>query len=274
MISSISNGISSLFYQLDTTSKGYLSKTDMESAFAQVSGSSDTESADSLFSTLDADSNGQLTQSEFSAGVEKLLSALDSQFYQMRAGEQGNRPPPPPSNDEGFTQDELSEIAATTSDSNLASLMSALADNFDAADTNGDGKITHDEAMSYAGGAEEEGGQMQAMNGMPPPPQGADEGFSQDELSEIAATTSDSKLASLMSTLEENFDAADTNGDGKITRDEAMSYQQAQGGGDATSVSTNIAGTDAVSTLLKMIQMMQAYSTNDSEQNRYSLAVA
>lgn len=200
MISSISNGISSLFYQLDTTSKGYLSKTDMESAFAQVSGSSDTESADSLFSTLDADSNGQLTQSEFSAGVEKLLSALDSQFYQMRAGEQGNRPPPPPP--------------------------------------------------------------------------GNDEGFTRDELSEIAATTSDSKLASLMSTLEENFDAADTNGDGKITRDEAMSYQQAQGGGDATSVSTNTASTDAVSTLLKMIQMMQAYSTNDSEQNRYSLAVA
>lgn len=273
MTSSISSGIASLFYKLDTTSKGYLSKTDMESAFAQVSGSSDNESADSLFATLDADSNGQLTQSEFSAGVEKLMAALNSQFYQMRSNQQGHMPPPPQGKDEGFTKDQLSEIASTTSDSNLASLMSSLADNFDAADTNGDGEITHDEAMSYAGIADDgAGGRMQAMNGMPPPP-GADEGFTQDQLSEIASTTSDSKLASLMSNLADNFDAADTNGDGKITHDEAMSYQQAQKSDTATAA-TSTTGSDVVSSLLKIIQMMQAYSTNDSEQSQYSLAVA
>ena len=84
------------------------------------------------------------------SGFQKLADALDSQFEQSRM--QGAMPPPPPpKNDTGFTKDELTEQLSEigSSDSGRASFISNVVENFDAADTNGDGKVTFQEAMAY-----------------------------------------------------------------------------------------------------------------------------
>lgn len=144
-----------LFSKLDTTGKGYIEQSDLSSALSNLSGASgSTDSASEIFSQLDSDSDGKVTKDELSASLQKLSESLDDQFNQMRMA--GAMPPPPPSgqakaSDEGFTEEELnsqlSEIGST--DSARSSLISKIVENFDAADTNEDGKVSFAEAMAY-----------------------------------------------------------------------------------------------------------------------------
>jgi Ca2+-binding EF-hand superfamily protein len=158
MVSSISStSISQLFTRLDTKSQGYLEKSDLVSAFAGFSNDSSSSSVDDVFQALDSDQDGKITKSEFSTTLTKLQEELDSQFNQMRMQGQGPQgmggmpPPPPPQNDSGFTQDELSaqleEIGS--SDSDRASFINNIVQNFSAADSNGDGKVSFQEAQAY-----------------------------------------------------------------------------------------------------------------------------
>lgn len=148
-----------LFSKLDTKSQGYIEKTDLASAFSQI-GSSDSSSVDDVFAALDSDSDGKVTASEFSTVLSQLQEELDTQFNQMRMqgmgghgpqGMGGMPPPPPPADDAGFTKDELSTQLeeADSSDSERTSLISSIVDNFEAADTDGDGKVSFQEAMAY-----------------------------------------------------------------------------------------------------------------------------
>jgi hypothetical protein len=161
MVSSISStsSISQLFAKLDSKSQGYIEKSDLVSAFSQIS--TDSTEAEGVFAALDSDSDGKVTESEFSTTLSKLQEELDSQFDSMRlegfsgaqgaGGMAGMPPPPPPENDSGFTKDELSsqleEIGST--DSERASLISNIVANFEAADTDGDGKVSFAEAQTY-----------------------------------------------------------------------------------------------------------------------------
>ncbi|QDF98999.1 hypothetical protein CJ010_21900 [Azoarcus sp. DD4] len=148
-----------LFSALDTSSKGYLEQADFESAFSSLSiDDSDAASAEEVFKALDADSDGKLTQDEMSSSLQKLADELDSQFHQMRMeqggmGAMGGMPPPPPpaGEDEGYTADELSSMASEigSTDSKMSGLMSSIAENFDEADANGDGRVTASEARAY-----------------------------------------------------------------------------------------------------------------------------
>ena len=150
---------SKLFSRLDTNGQGFIEQSDLQSAFSQVFGNAASSQANDagsqLFSALDGDSNGKVTESEFSSGMQKLAEALDSQAFSSRMGGAGGMPPPPPpgggQDDAGFTQDELQsqldEIGST--DSKRSSLISSVVDNFDKADTNGDGKVSATEAMAY-----------------------------------------------------------------------------------------------------------------------------
>ncbi|SDG71218.1 EF-hand domain-containing protein [Propionivibrio dicarboxylicus] len=153
---------SELFSVLDSSGKGYIEESDLASALSSLSGtssttSSSTSSASDIFSQLDSNGDGKVTASEMSASLTKLADQLDTQFNQSRMQDATGSmpPPPPPTNDTGFTQDELeqqlSEISSSgsTSDSQRADLISNIVNNFSAADTNGDGKVTFDEAMSY-----------------------------------------------------------------------------------------------------------------------------
>jgi Ca2+-binding EF-hand superfamily protein len=168
MISGIGNASqlsSKLFSALDTKSQGFLEESDFTSAFSKLSSSStsstsDSSSVDDLFSALDSNSNGQVTESEFASTLAKLQEQLDGQFNQMRmhgggghGGPQGagGPPPPPPENDAGLTKDELStkveEIGSNNS--KLSSSLSNIVNNFEAADTNSDGKVSFTEAIAY-----------------------------------------------------------------------------------------------------------------------------
>ncbi|MEW6446341.1 MAG: EF-hand domain-containing protein [Pseudomonadota bacterium] len=145
-----------LFSKLDSDGKGYIEVSDLESAFGNLQDSS-SANADELFASLDGDSDGKVTQDEMAAALEAQMSELESQFQGMRMqggmGAMGGMmpPPPPPQEDEGFTQDELSaqleEIGDT--DSARSELISSIVDNFEAADADGDGKVSFKEAMDY-----------------------------------------------------------------------------------------------------------------------------
>jgi len=161
MISNISSSASSwantLFSQLDTSNKGYLSESDLSTAFSSLTntGSDSASSASKLFSSLDSNKDGKVTKDELASTLQSLTDQLNSQLDASRmAGAMGQgMPPPPPSgtgqDDSGLTQDQMTSIASTTSDSKLASLLSNVASNFSAADTDGDGKVTRSEAMAF-----------------------------------------------------------------------------------------------------------------------------
>jgi Ca2+-binding EF-hand superfamily protein len=146
-----------LFSKLDTSGKGYIEQSDLESAFSGLASTSTTRgtnnivSASEIFSQLDGDGDGKITQTEMTASLQKLSEALDSQFNQIRM--QGGMPPPPPAEetDSGFTKEELTSQLAEigSSDSERSSLISKIVQNFDEADTDGDGKVSLQEAMAY-----------------------------------------------------------------------------------------------------------------------------
>lgn len=163
-VSSVASAISQLFTKLDSQSKGYLEKSDFTSAFSQIgsstSSSTDSSGIDKVFAALDSNNDGKVTESEFSSTLNKLKTELDSQFDSMRmsgfTGTQGvggmsGMPPPPPQNDTGFTKDELQnqldQIGST--DSKRSSFISNVVNNFSAADSNSDGKVSFAEAQAY-----------------------------------------------------------------------------------------------------------------------------
>ena len=174
-----------LFSKLDTQNKGYLDTADFANALQGLSSKTSTSStttaststsgtgltasstntsssvsADQVLSALDTNGDGKVTKDEMSSNLKKMAAELDSQFNAMRmaqaGGQAGGMPPPPPresdrdrDNDAGMSKDQLTQVASTTTDSKLAALTSKMASNFDAADTNGDGKVSRTEAMAY-----------------------------------------------------------------------------------------------------------------------------
>lgn len=142
-----------LFSRLDTKNQGYIEKSDLASAFSNIaSQKSDSTSSDDVFAALDGDSDGKVTESELSTVLAKLQEQLDSQFNQSRMrGMGGMPPPPPPGDDAGFTKPELTEQLQSTdsSDSARSSLLNKVVENFEAADSNSDGKVSFQEAMAY-----------------------------------------------------------------------------------------------------------------------------
>lgn len=144
-----------LFSTLDSSGKGYIDASDLSAAISGLSASSSTQndsiSAEDIIGQFDGDGDGKVSESEFAAGFKQLAEALDSQFDQTRVG--GGMPPPPPpaGDDAGFTKEELSaqleEIG--DSDSRRSSLISSVVQNFDEADTDGDGKVSFAEAMAF-----------------------------------------------------------------------------------------------------------------------------
>jgi Ca2+-binding EF-hand superfamily protein len=279
-----------LFSKLDTSGQGYIEKADLQTAFDSIStGTDSTTDVDSIFSQLDGDSDGKVTKQELTDKLQQLADQLDEQFQSMRmqqgmaAGGMGGMPPPP-QNDTGFTQDELTSQLEEIgdSDSTRATLISSIVENFDTADADGDGKVTGSEAMSYAETAGiatgAPNGGAAPMGGMPPPPPpGDDTGFTQDELSaqleEIGGT--DSTRASLISSIVENFEAADSDGDGKVSFQEAMAYQESTGTTDTATATDSGSSTAAADTdskvMLQIMRLMQAYNLKDGAASSVSV---
>lgn len=155
-INQASHMASLLFAKLDTKSQGYLEKSDLAAAFGQIAGnasqSARSTSAEDVFTALDSNSDGKVTADEFASVLAKLQESVSSQFGHGHAhGAGGMPPPPPPANDAGFTKEELSSQleSADGSDSKRSDLISKIVNNFEAADTDSDGKVSFKEAMAY-----------------------------------------------------------------------------------------------------------------------------
>lgn len=141
---------SSLFSKLDTKNQGYIEKSDLQSAFdliASSGNSATTASVDDVFKTLDGNGDGKVTEQDMSDSLKKLTQQFESQFNSMRmqgmGGMQGMSG--------GVTRDQLGVmvdgIGAT--DGRRADRMANLAANFDTADSNGDGKVSPQEARAF-----------------------------------------------------------------------------------------------------------------------------
>jgi Ca2+-binding EF-hand superfamily protein len=161
MISSIDSSMasqlaSSLFSKLDTQNKGYLEKSNFQSALGSASNDSDnTTEVDDVFEQLDGNGDGKVTEAEVSSVLANILSKNQNSAGIGQGpggpGGPGGPPPPPQGEDTGFTKEELSsqleEIGS--SDDKRASVISNVVNNFEAADANQDGKVTAAEAMAY-----------------------------------------------------------------------------------------------------------------------------
>ncbi|MBR0567141.1 EF-hand domain-containing protein [Azoarcus sp. L1K30] len=141
-----------LFSTLDTKGTGYIELSTLQD-MADSAGNTGSLDVEGLFSQLDGDSDGKVTKDEFSSAFNEVAEQLNSQFDSMRVQEaMGGMPPPPPggAGDEGFTQDELTAQLEQVGDSDSArsALITSVLENFDTADTDGDGKVSFEEAMA------------------------------------------------------------------------------------------------------------------------------
>ncbi|MBY0278098.1 EF-hand domain-containing protein [Candidatus Binatia bacterium] len=142
------------FSQLDGTGRGYLEKSDLQSALGQseATGDGTTVNVDDLFTKLDGDGDGKVTRDEFTSAATSLADELRQSG---RMGMMGPPPGPPPggsADGAGFTKDELTsqleEIGS--SDDPRKALLSSIVENFDAADSDGDGRVSFSEARALA----------------------------------------------------------------------------------------------------------------------------
>lgn len=153
-INQASQMASMLFSKLDTKSQGYLEKSDLAAAFSQItsnaSQNASSTSADDVFTALDSNSDGKVTKDEFASVLAKLQESVSSQFGGQMHGP-GGMPPPPPADDAGFTKEELTSQleSADSSDTQRSELINKIVNNFEAADTDSDGKVSFQEAMAY-----------------------------------------------------------------------------------------------------------------------------
>lgn len=142
---------SRMFDALDTKKQGYLSESDLNGLLKSSDDS--TANAGNMIRALDTDGDGKVTKTEFTSAIDKMVTQLGDQMMQARMGRGGppaGAPPPPPKGDEaGLSKDQLSDMAAKSSDSPAASDLNALIASFDTADTNGDGKVSFSEAQAF-----------------------------------------------------------------------------------------------------------------------------
>lgn len=281
-----------LFSKLDTQNKGYLESSDLASALGSNSSSTSSASAEEVFKSLDSDSDGKLTKTELSDGLKKVQDQLESSFQAMRTKGKGDMPPPP----QGGNGD-------ADSDTDSSSTSSSQSASYDPADTNKDGTVSATEALAYAlsnssstssssdastsssstdttaSNTDIANALASMMQNVLQPGQAEghhghhgggkkDKGLTADQMTEIASKTDDSDLASLMKTLASNFEAADANGDGKVTHDEAMAYQeQNQATGATTTASTSSSSSASAldeNVVKQIMQLVQTYSGQSS----------
>lgn len=157
-----------LFSKLDTSGQGYIQKSDLQAAYDRMGASSSSSSSsastvDDLFSMLDADSNGKVSKQEFTDTLAKLQNDLEQQYQGNRMqmamqasgtggmnGMGGMPPPPPRGEGPSLSKDELaSELSQIGTSDSRSEMMSNILNNFEAADTDSDGKVSFQEAMAY-----------------------------------------------------------------------------------------------------------------------------
>jgi hypothetical protein len=119
-----------------------------------------------------------------------------------------------------------------------------------------------------------QGGMGGGMSGMPP---GGDSGgLTKDQLTSLSNDigSSDSTASSSIKSLINNFDKADTNGDGKVSMKEAMAYKEKMASTDSasSSSSTSTASTSSndlnTQILSQITKLMQAYGIGNDQSSQ------
>lgn len=268
-----SSMVKNLFAKVDTKNQGYIDQAELQSAFDQIStnGASGSSSVDAIFKKLDGDSDGKITEQEMTDGMQKLADQFDSQFNQSRTSGMGSAR----DEDGGFTKDQLTSMSKEigSSDSKRSELMSKIADNFDAADTDSDGKVNRAEAMAFdkAGSTDSassdtstavEGSARPAHGAPPPPPPSA---------------SGDSASGSSTSSASKVYAAADTNQDGKVSIQELLASLQTDSSADSSAGTSSGKTEDSSAAVMKMVmQLMHAYGGfgQDAAQSGSGISVA
>lgn len=147
-----------LFARL-SSEQGYIDQTSLQTAVSQATNATTTPSttssafnADSLFSFLDSDGDERITEQEFLDRLKQVAQQFEESITGTR-GQEGMPPPPPldGADGTGYTKEELTGLVdeLSSSDSKRADLMSDLVANFEAADSDGDGRVTLAEAVAF-----------------------------------------------------------------------------------------------------------------------------
>lgn len=126
-----------LVSKLDTSGKGYLEASDIQSVIDQLStadGSSSAVNAEEVFSALDDDGDGKVTSTELADSFRTTADSL--RFLQGSGGPvgpgggpggPGGRPPPPPSESSSTsTSTSASTNSTTTSDAVMNTIMQLM----------------------------------------------------------------------------------------------------------------------------------------------------
>ena len=208
--------------------------------------------ASKLFSRLDTKGQGFIEESD-------LQSAFNQAFSSATSG----------------------TSASTSTDSSASALFKAL-------DGDSDGQLTESEfsssiqkladALDSQAFSSRMGGAHGAGGMPPPPPPEDDTGFTKDQLSsqlsQIGST--DSERSDLISKVVSNFDKADANGDGKVSMQEAMAYDQSsQSRSTSSTTDTSTASTTSSSQsdaalMHKLMELARAYGPGSDAFNSTS----
>jgi hypothetical protein len=141
--------VDNLFSKVDTTGKGYITKSDLQTAMDQMTGSGSSSGAkssgnstsvDEIFKKIDTNTDGKITKDEMTSGMKSLASSLQGQINKAGRGgpPPGGTPPsggPPPS----------SSVSGSTSSTQSSSTTKT----YEKADTNQDGKVSEKEQLAY-----------------------------------------------------------------------------------------------------------------------------
>ncbi|MGZ5006540.1 MAG: EF-hand domain-containing protein [Methylobacter sp.] len=269
-----------LFSKLDTKGQGYIEKSDLEAALSKTSQSdgsttsSSSSVADALFSKLDGNGDGKVTKDEMSATIQKIASELDGPAPRMRM-QGGMPPPPPPQGGQGpeGTQGTNSTNASSSSQSN------------DPADTNGDGTVSATEALAYAlsqatsdagssssSTSSADGQLMQMLAGNMQPPHNDGPGFTKDQLTSMSQqlSSTDGKKSQVIGDIVSNFDAADSDGDGKVSGSEAKAFEKSKN--DSASSASTVSDAQFMK---QMMQLLHSYGSvgQSAENSSFSASV-
>jgi Ca2+-binding EF-hand superfamily protein len=197
-----------------------------------------------------------------------------------------------------------------SSNTNTSSFTSSVDDMFSQLDTDSNGKVTKEEFTSslkklsdeldqqFQSGRMQEamqmGGMGEGMGGMPPPggmpPGGNGGGMTKDQLTSAAKEigSSDSTASSSLTNLVNNFDEADADGDGKVSFQEAMAYQQSSSSTSGTTATSSISSTPSTGTTtasssasdteakvkMQIMKLMHAYMADNSSALSSTLSVS
>jgi len=189
-----------VFALLDSGGKGYIDSSDLAGALESTGSSA---SAEDLLGAMDSDGDGKVTEQELGSLLQKVADQLEDSFGAARVGQaMGNRPPPA-GGDEGMSVEQLGAMAeeAEASGSAGASELAALVESFDEADTDGDGKVSFQEAMAFRESEAAASGESSDSRPLPPDEAARDERMLARVLQMLQEYAGDSNTTSTGSTL-------------------------------------------------------------------------